>query len=82
MLGDVIKYLLFVIVAGWILSAISPSSKTDTYKLHMDSRKMTNQEIERKELERDRQGLPSLTKEEIEEIAARSVRKAQDKQRY
>lgn len=80
MLSALIKYVLLVIVAAWIMNAISPS-KTDTYQLHMDSRKMTNEEIERKELERDRLGLPPLTKEEIEGIAARSVRKAQDNQR-
>ena len=80
MLSALIKYILLVIVAAWIMNAISPS-KTDTYKLHMDSRKMTNEEIERKELQRDRLGLPPLSKDEIEEIAARSVRKAQDNQR-
>lgn len=80
MLSALIKYVLLVIAAAWILNVVSPS-KTDTYKLHMDSRRMSNEEIERKELERNRLGQPSLTKEEIEEIAARSVRKAQSNQR-
>lgn len=80
MLSALIKYVLLIIVAAWILNAVSPS-KTDTYKLHMDSRKMTNVEIERKDLERDRQGLPPLTREEIEEMAARNVIKAQSNQR-
>jgi hypothetical protein len=80
MLGALIKYALLVIIAGWILGALFPS-KTDTHKMHMDSRRMTNAEIERKELERDRLGAPPLSKEEIDEIAARSVRKAQSHQR-
>ena len=44
MLSALIKYVLLVIAAAWILNVVSPS-KTDTYKLHMDSRKMTNEEI-------------------------------------
>lgn len=80
MLGALIKYALLVMVAAWVMGTFFPS-KTDTYKMHMDSRRMTNAEIERKELERDRQGLPPLSKDEIEEIAARSVRRAQDNQR-
>ncbi len=43
---------------------------------------MTNEAIERKDMERERLGLPPVTKEEIEGIAAQSVRKAQSIQRY
>lgn len=81
MFSALVKYVLLIVVVTWILGLFS-SSKTDSYKLYIDSRRMTNEAIERKDMERERLGLPPVTKEEIEGIAAQSVRKAQSIQRY
>lgn len=80
MLSALIKYVLLVLVVAWIVNTISPS-KLDSARLHIDSQRMTSAEVERQSLQRDRQGLPPLSNDEIESIASQSVSRALKNQR-
>lgn len=80
MLSALIKYVLLVLVVAWIVNTISPS-KLGSARLHIDSQRMTSAEVERQSLQRDRQGLPPLSNDEIESIASQSVSRALKNQR-